>query len=92
MSALIDDAVLRFTITMHSDDQATHRRMADLAVAAGGRAKQVSPRERAEYEWEVARNTVTFAFREAAQRDGFGEGCATLGASILEVARSDSAS
>jgi hypothetical protein len=88
------DPSFRFTITMHSEDQATHKRMAALADALGGRTNHVSSRERAEYEWEVARNTVTFAFRESVQRDRFREDCATtLGAqACTEVARSDSGS
>jgi hypothetical protein len=79
---------------MHSEDQATHKCMAALAEAVGGHEKRVASHERADYEWEVARNTVTFAFAAAADRDRFHQDCVTaLGArGFLEVARSDAGS
>ena len=78
---------------MHCDDQAVVNRLVVLADANDGRVKAVALDETAEFDWEVANNTVTFVFGDASARDRFGRECGRLLAAdaVREVARSDSA-
>jgi hypothetical protein len=93
-ASLGESSAYRFSITLHSDEQSMHRRMTALARECGGEIKQVPSDERAEFEWAVARNTVTFVFQARTDRDHFAQRCAAVlpGYAVQEVSRSDASS